>query len=57
MSNYFAEQIDALDASIWTGELLDSPLDRQALKEHCERWLRAIAAHESLAPKDCTGDQ
>lgn len=47
MRNYFAEQIDALDASVFSGDLLYSPLERQALKEHCERWLRAIASAEA----------
>lgn len=57
MRRYIADQIDGLDASVFSGGMLEQEDERQALKEHCERWLRAIAAHESLAPKDCTGDQ
>ncbi len=44
---YFAESIDEVDASVFSGDVLCFKVEREHLKEHCERWLRAINAHEA----------
>lgn len=49
MRTYIHEQIDALDASVFSGDLLEVKEEREALKAHCERWLRAIADQEAMA--------
>lgn len=47
MRRCIAEKIDGLDASVFSGDMLENDGERQTLKEHCERWLRAIADHEA----------
>lgn len=49
MRRIIADQIDALDASVFSGDMLENDGERQSLKEHCERWLRAIADAERVA--------
>ena len=38
----FSEEIDTLDAAVFTGYALFNKDNRTLLKEHCERWLRRI---------------
>jgi len=47
MTTDFEETIDELDASIFSGYALYDASKRARLKANCERWLRAIADHES----------
>lgn len=37
---------DEIDASVFSGELLEDPAKRKMLREFAERWLRAIDARE-----------
>lgn len=46
MRAYIHEQIDALDASVFSGDMLMFKSERAALKSHCERWLHAIADYD-----------
>lgn len=48
MSRFFESEIDALDASVFSGDALCSADNRVMFKEHCERWLRAIAQAEEV---------
>jgi hypothetical protein len=56
--SYFEKAIDTLDAHVFTGDAVLDNANRELLKEHCERWLRALedtadlvdgAADEALA--------
>ena len=42
------EHIDNIDAAVFSGDMLYDNELRDTLKEHCERWLRAIEAHEDF---------
>lgn len=41
-----SEHLDDIDASVFSGTLLEDYDLRKELKDHCERWLRAIEQHE-----------
>jgi hypothetical protein len=51
----FNGSMDALDAHIFSGDALYIPANRELLKEHCERWLRAIA--DITANEDGAADE
>lgn len=44
---YFALSIDEVDASVFSWDVLFFKTEREHLKHHCERWMRAITSHES----------
>lgn len=46
--NYLEQAVDALDAVVFSSDLLENPEHRKLLKEHCERWFRVLAEHEPL---------
>lgn len=46
--SYFEQIVDQLDAAVFTGDLLENPANCKLLKEHCERWFRALAEREPL---------
>lgn len=55
--NRLLDQLEHVDASVFSGELLWNANERALLKEYAERWLRAIAEHEQLlanSPKEDT---
>lgn len=42
MNKHHEEAIDRLDASIFSGDLLESAEGRDAMMAHCTRWLSAV---------------
>lgn len=42
----FINDLDGIDAAVFSGDVLYDSDTREPLKESCERWLRAIAEHE-----------
>jgi len=38
----YDEACDALDASVFSGELISDPENRKGFKEYLERWKRAV---------------
>lgn len=50
MDTQYSDEMDTLDASIFSGELLETNLDE--LKEYMGRWQRAIDAHEKAMEED-----
>lgn len=40
------DELETIDAAVFSGELLQHADERQELKEYCERWLRAIKKEE-----------
>jgi len=44
MSDIYSEELDTVDASIFSGEMLETNLEE--LKDYVGRWQRAIDAHE-----------
>lgn len=44
----FTDDLDAIDASVFSGDVLENLDDRKELKDYAERWLRAIARHEAV---------
>ena len=47
MTNYFVEAVDTVDAAVFSGDAMQTPSNRELLKEHCERWLRTIEEFEN----------
>mgnify|MGYP003441598268 CR=1 FL=1 len=47
-----SEKLDDIDASVFSSDLLYDDGLRKELKDHCERWLRAIAQHEGMTCED-----
>ena len=45
MSN-FADDLDRIDASVFSGDALESFDNRKELRAMCERWLRALNERE-----------
>jgi hypothetical protein len=43
----FESEIDSIDASVFLSDVLFNDVLRKSLREHCERWLRAITEHEN----------
>ena len=48
--DFFEQECDALDASVFSGDALQFADKRAMLKSFCERWLRAIAEYEATMP-------
>jgi len=40
--NEFTELLDRVDASVFSGDALEYPKNRQELLWYCERWLRKL---------------
>ena len=47
------EMLDEIDAAIFTGDSLKSEVKREAIKEHADRWLRAIKEHYEHMSNQC----
>ena len=47
MRRYLMNATEAIDASVFSGDMLMNDAERAELKRLCERWLRAIAQHEA----------
>lgn len=52
MHQRYDEACDALDASVFSGELVCVPGNRKGFKEYLERWSRAVAEHERLEAEE-----
>ena len=50
MDAQYSDEMDTLDASIFSGELLMTNLDE--LKDYVGRWQRAIISHEKAMEED-----
>lgn len=48
MREYMEESCNAVDAAIFSGDILYCDDDREKLKEYVRRWLRAIDEHEAV---------
>lgn len=44
---YFAHEVDCVDASVFSGDILFVTKERELLKSKCEKWLNAINEFES----------
>lgn len=40
------DELETIDAAVFSGELLQDADERQQLKQYCERWLSAIEKQE-----------
>ncbi len=49
MNQFFEQECDAVDASVFSGDALYDADTRVQFKAMCERWLRAIVAAEQFA--------
>ena len=38
----FLQKLDEVDAAVFSGDALEAFSNRKILREHCERWLRAL---------------
>lgn len=56
--SWFNDDLDRIDAAVFSSDALESFDNRRELKAMCERWLRAVAERETLckhgAGSDCT---
>lgn len=46
MDQRYDAACDALDASVFSGELVSNPENRKGFKEYLDRWNRAVAEQE-----------
>lgn len=49
--DYLFNAIDEVDAWVFSWDVLYNDREREFIKEHCHRWLRAIDSHESNEEK------
>ena len=47
--SWFNDDLDRVDAAVFSSDALESVDNRKELKTMCERWLRAIAKQEETA--------
>ena len=45
--DFMEQECDALDASVFSGDSLESLDNRKSLRAFCERWIRALDAREA----------
>lgn len=51
--SWFNDDLDRIDAAVFSGDALESFDNRKELKAMCERWLRAVAEREVQRCDSC----